>query len=402
MHSRNMSKIVTLPNIYTVLWLIQILNSSYNFISDSLSVIELYLLFGWSIIVMFKGFNTSMFKNLKPLNIFFILLCFYGVLRIIDNEDLYIMGIHRLVNSRYFIISHLSSIVPIYVYYYYTAKGKITEKWIRIWSPIFVVSALLVYYAAQQKAMIMQLVDPEGFTNNSGYFVLSVLPALLFWKDKNIIKYLLMAIILSFVVMCMKRGAILIGALMLLLFIKDMLSKGHSGSKLINILFIVVLLFVGYSFITNMMDTNDYFMQRIEATKEGNSSGRNVIYDHLWNYMVWNADILEILFGLGADGTVKAIGQVAHNDWLEYFVDMGVLGMVIFMYMWISFFKMYRNYKGDELYKMALAMILILLFVRTLFSMSLSDISIFVSCVFGFCLYNQSKSPLPKVRVLSI
>ena len=118
--------------------------------------------------------------------------------------------------------------------------------------------------------------------------------------------------------------------------------------------------------------------------------------------MVWNADILEILFGLGADGTVKAIGQVAHNDWLEYFVDMGVLGMVIFMYMWISFFKMYRNYKGDELYKMALAMILILLFVRTLFSMSLSDISIFVSCVFGFCLYNQSKSPLPKVRVLSI
>ena len=179
-----MSKIVTLPNIYTVLWLIQILNSSYNFISDSLSVIELYLLFGWSIIVMFKGFNTSMFKNLKPLNIFFILLCFYGVLRIIDNEDLYIMGIHRLVNSRYFIISHLSSIVPIYVYYYYTAKGKITEKWIRIWSPIFVVSALLVYYAAQQKAMIMQLVDPEGFTNNSGYFVLSVLPALLFWKDK--------------------------------------------------------------------------------------------------------------------------------------------------------------------------------------------------------------------------
>ena len=116
MHSRNMSKIVTLPNIYTVLWLIQILNSSYNFISDSLSGIELYLLFGWSIIVMFKGFNTSMFKNWKPLNIFFILLCFYGVLRIIDNEDLYIMGIHRLVNSRYFIISHLSSIVPIYVY----------------------------------------------------------------------------------------------------------------------------------------------------------------------------------------------------------------------------------------------------------------------------------------------
>ena len=269
--------------------------------------------------------------------------------------------------------------------------NEISEKWIKYWSLVFVACAIAVYYAAQQKAVLVQLVDPEGFTNNTCYFVLSVLPALMFWRNRDIVKYALMALMLAIVIMCMKRGAILIGALMLLSFFRNVMLNGTAKTKFINILLVGALLVIGFYIIGEMLSTNEYFKQRLDATMEGNSSGRDVIYERLWQYMMSEANSIHFLIGLGADGTVKAIGQVAHNDWIEYFVDMGVLGIVVFLSMWISLLKKYIHYSGDSLYKLAFAMILILLFFRTLFSMSLSDISLYVSCTMGFCLYNQQK-----------
>lgn len=384
-----MKYIFSIPNIYTLLWLIQIFNSGYGFLSDTISVLELYVLIAWSLYIILKGFFERVFHNLRPLNIFLVLLTIYGMLRIVSNEELYIQGIHRLVNSRFFIISHWTSILPIYVYYYFTAKKQISEEWFKFWSIIFSISAVAIYLAAQQKAILIQNLDPEEFTNNSAYLVLSVIPSLLFWKN-NIVKYGLITIILALVILCMKRGAILIGAVMLLMFFIYEISRGSKKSKFVNFVFASVLVVAGIFFIGNLMNTNEYFMHRIEITLEGNSSGRDSLFTHLWDYMTNEANAFEFIFGLGADGTVKAIGQVAHNDWLEYFVDMGVVGLLAFFALWINLFRMYLNYAGNSTYKFIFSMIIIFLFIRTLFSMSLSDISLFLSCVLGFCLYFQS------------
>ena len=77
------------------------------------------------------------------------------------------------------------------------------------------------------------------------------------------------------------------------------------------------LAIAGVYFVIDMMSSNDYFLQRIKATKEGDSSGRDSIYSFFWTYFTERADFVHYLFGRGANGTLEIYYNYAHNDWLR-------------------------------------------------------------------------------------
>ena len=106
---------------------------------------------------------------------------------------------------------------------------------------------------------------------------------------------------------------------------------------------IAILLCGLFYFISDFYSTNTYFQHRLEATKEGNSSGRDDIYETLLNHILSNGNLFGMIFGEGALATTKITWTAAHNDWLEFMVDMGLIGFVSYVVYWGQFGDVLNN-----------------------------------------------------------
>ena len=82
--------------------------------------------------------------------------------------------------------------------------------------------------------------------------------------------------------------------------------------------------------ISDIMMQNDYFQTRLTSTLEGNSSGRDEIYSHIWNVFN-NSNMFHYLFGYGAQGSFIMTAKFAHSDWLELLINQGLLGFIIYI-----------------------------------------------------------------------
>ena len=81
-----------------------------------------------------------------------------------------------------------------------------------------------------------------------------------------------------------------------------------------------------------MMSNSEYFVSRYEQTLEGNTSGRNDIYENLWNTLLLEPNPLYFYLGRGANSTLNIVGNGAHQDWLETFCNNGLLGVIILFF----------------------------------------------------------------------
>ena len=123
------------------------------------------------------------------------------------------------------------------------------------------------------------------------------------------------------------------------------------------------------------MAESDYLMKRIEETKEGRASGRDDIYATLWNSFRNQTDTWKYLFGGGVWYTTKLTWTAAHNDWLEFLIDMGLFGVIVYIYYWASFLRLSIKKYLPELSRFCVFLIFLNMFMRTLFSMSLDSMT---------------------------
>ena len=102
-----------------------------------------------------------------------------------------------------------------------------------------------------------------------------------------------------------------------------------------------------------------------------------------------HANLLAFLFGNGANATITIVGKNAHNDWLEILINQGLVGGLLFAYFWYVFFRTckiaYNRGKTDEI-GLSLTIIFIICFTKTFFSMSITDMNIYMTSVLGYCL----------------
>ena len=185
--------------------------------------------------------------------------------------------------------------------------------------------------------------------------------------------------------MGMKRGAIAIGSVVFLYLIWQIIKNARGKQRFIVILLTAVLVVVGVYFVIDMMTSSDYFLQRLEATKEGNSSGRDSIYSFFWTYFTEKADAIQFLFGRGANGTLEIYYNYAHNDWLEIAVNQGLLGIAVYIVYWKQLYSTWRQSTNIDA-KTILALVGIIYFAQTLFSMSYADMTYVSTSVLGYAL----------------
>lgn len=334
-----------------------------------------------------KAFYTGSFpKYIMALFAFFILVFIYVLF------DFVIRGIQPIGSwgNLDFLFWHFNAIAPILVFYYFGKKQLITYEWFQLFFFLGFIVVYLAFSHTQQKLVNESIFNQEEFTNNTGYLVVSLLPMAVFFNKSKLVKYSCIGLVVLFSILSFKRGAILCSALSLLYILhKDFLSSRRmSGVKRISLLLIVLIgVSFLYFFIEHLYQTSDYFLYRVESTMSGNSSGRDTMYELYFDAFI-NGDPLHLLFGGGILHTLRSLGLEAHNDWLEYALDLGLIGIAFYLHYWYCFYKeskKAKKYHSTEI-STAIFIIMIIFFVRTFISMSFYDMPFYSTIVLGFCI----------------
>lgn len=351
---------------------------------------------------IYCAFKVFLFNNnppfIKGLNLLLLMFTIYGVALIITSPSvIYYPKCGFMMKSYNYLKSIYLSLLPIYAFYYFTKKGYLTETRLIRWGFVFFISVILSYFRFQQE-MIQKLADRgkivDETTNNVGYLFLSLIPLLVLYRKKPLIQFAGLAIVMAFIVMGMKRGAIAIGAVVFVYFMWKAIKNSRGKSKFVFIILSLIICVFAVVFFIYTMANSDYMMKRVEATMEGNTSGRDNLYLFFWKYFTNEADALQYMFGRGANGTLEIYYNYAHNDWLEIAVNQGLIGVIIYAVYWICFFKTYGKATNSNA-KIIFAISFFIFFSKTLFSMSYVDHTYVDTSVLGYALaimYKSNKS----------
>lgn len=389
-----MKKFFNQVNIYTLVALLCFIRQDVfgagNIISQGSFVLYFALSF-YYFFVAHSEFGRS--KTIKAVDVLLGLFVTYGVLFLITGID----SSWKLAGSpRAYLEGILDSLLPIYAFYYFGRKGLLSNRWFWFWAVLFFATAYIHYQHSLLTALEAAMDNREEVTNNAGYTFLALIPLMALFRKKPVIQYAGLGIISFFVLSGMKRGAILISGICLLVFIWQSLKSTQSSRKTILVLLLSgVLFYVVYHYIENLLLDSSYFNARILSTIEGNSSGRDSIWREYISFYFNQSNPLRMIFGNGAQGNLHYFGISAHNDWLDILVEMGIIGFIVYFLFWRTLYRTYKDAKiscSKEI-TIAILMFLIIYVMKSLFSQSITVLSIYATSVYGYCIgmYENSK-----------
>jgi len=275
------------------------------------------------------------------------------------------------------------SLLPIFPFYVFTRQRKLNVDMIRFWSLLFILLTILSFFSTKQ--LFVSEYGKVEFTNNLGYTFLSIIPLLVFWRRNRTVQFLGLAVIMIFILLCFKRGAIIIGTLSILIFLFQTTKESSQRQKLWTIILSIIVLVIGVFFIQNLIETSDYFNRRIEDTLEG-KSGRDELFGVFWNHFINESNPFIFIFGNGANATLTISDNYAHNDWLELAINQGILGVVFYLVYWIMFYKSWRRSSFNKEIHLAIGLSLLIYFMKTLFSMSYGGMTLYSNICIGYCM----------------
>ena len=384
MVSKDSNPILNKCNIYLFVWCLYLLQGS---LYESGSVISQFLLIITLSMSSYHFVKIVRHSN-KPiyfvgLDMLLFMFTIYGVILMIT-DGAKTNGLIMRPPTFFYLKNILISLLPIYSCYYYSKNGMLTKETLIRFIPLFLIVAIVQYDYYQRQELMNIISGREDITNNSGYVFLSLIPCMYILKNR-LLQVSGIIVCLLFVLFSVKRGAILVAGVTMIVYVFQQMRNVSSNRK---ILFLLLMFFVGillFQFLEDTLFQNDYFISRVEDTMEGDSSDRDHIYsDILGKYQSFN--IHELVLGIGADGTLKISHSYAHNDWLEILVNQGFVGIIMFFVYWRFFYMTTQSNNLSQLSRDVLFVILIISFSKTLFSMSINNNTIFIDSIMGLAL----------------
>lgn len=374
---------------YVSLWCFYELQALLGMAGGVVSLVAMMLLMSVSFYYMLKVhlIRESLPPFFLALDLLMAMFTIYGVIYIYS--DYYFTRSIVITKPYNYLKAIYNSLLPIYFFYYHARMGKLTKSTMQMFAYLFFFVIVLSFFEKEftsQTDLLAAEESREMMINNRGYAVLCMFPLLCFFKTGRWIRYLSLVIVIGLLLLGMKRGSIAIGLGCLVVYLYYMLKDETKRMKLFSLLSIVsILLFTIYLF-SYLYQNNAYFNYRVEMTLMGDSSGRNVLYDNLWDYFLYKTDDFSFLLGGGANSTLSVTTNYAHNDWLEIAVNQGVFGVLIYLFYWLSFFYSLWLMRTDRDVFQPFLLLFIIYFARTFFSMSYGAIYVYSSSVIGYCL----------------
>lgn len=381
-------------DIYVGLYLVYMMQGFLYSVGPVNKLIQLILLFmaGKAAIKYLSVSNTKrpLFKATIWLLIMYII---YGMIYILTSDF--------VSTSFIYIQNALNSLLPIFMFYDYSKNNYLDENRVRLYLIGFLIAFFFRSLYQQQLVLEEFAAEAEalgGMTNNSGYLYVSLIPFLFFYKDKPLLQYALLILVLALTISSMKRGAILITAIETIILVSAFIKNPKKRRQKILIAIITgCAIIYGMSYVSSFISDNDYVALRIEQTKEHNTSNRDVIYNKIEAELINEDSPIKIIFGRGAYSTVKVAGNMAHQDWLETACNNGIVGVFILAAFFIAFYQSLRKGKRtlNRDHYLAYLCIFLAVFIKTMFSMSIMDMEASITMLIGFFYFKVTEPRFP-------
>lgn len=387
-----------LATLYVWLFVIYLLSTSLLGSGFIITRIFSHILRIWSLFCLFSLLSSYGLKPaiLKALGALLLMFVCYGLMQEFQDKVYYAHDPPVPITGSFFVFKICASLLPIFAFCYYAKRGYITDSFISDKIVLFLI--VISIGAISNMSKEMSQANADEITNNFGYTYLSLMPMLVFVRSK-LRQVLFGGICLIMILLCMKRGAIIISFMVVVVYMLSLL-KSSSKSTKIKVLASMLLIFtLAFYAVNKMMSKSDYFQERVNDTMEGDSSGRDVYYAFFIDYYLNNTTDEEFLLGMGANATLGIWHNYAHNDWLEIAINQGLLGVFLYLIYWITFLKLCLKKRIEHKIKTALWIVFVIYFLQTFFSMSYSDYTLYSSIVLGYCIACSTKNNCKDTRL---
>ncbi len=306
-----------------------------------------------------------------------------------NGEKMYVLFSGEEVFPFNYIKQALISILPLYVFYYYAINNKISLRFLKLMSLVFFCVIIIVMITKEAKMLQMAIENgskAREFTNNASYGFIYLVAYLYLFKSKKISIPFLVGIMVCLLI-GMKRGAILIGVVSVLIYLHDTVSNASSkqqGGWFVSIAIVVVMM--GF-YISDLYQTDVYFRQRIDSTMDGSVSRRDVIINSLMSFYIEKASIFQQLFGDGANATLRHAENFAHNDWVEMLINQGLVGVIFLLSFYIALWHDIKKMRTHNNKTFLISRnILVVTLLKTIFSMSICNMLPYMTLLLGYML----------------
>lgn len=285
--------------------------------------------------------------------------------------------------------------MPFYPFYYLSNKNILQKNhFILLFISIVPIAIGQFYY--ERSLVLLERHWTDNVVNNLAYFFVFLIPFLYFFKRDKFLSLIGALILMFFIIQGAKRGALVTGLMGLLVFAIFQLKNINPKYRLRSYLFsggaLVLLVYFSLDFYQN----NEYLISRLENLTESGYSGRDYIYANIFDAWYTTDNMLNTLFGFGfgASLILSKTGNWAHNDWLEGLAGLGLVGVLIYAFLFYSAFKLVftHNWSFDK--KLLLYTVLIIWLITSLFSMNYynATYSYFQFIILGYLAGSKSKS----------
>lgn len=267
----------------------------------------------------------------------------------------------------------LINFLVFYPFYYFAKIGVLKTKHLTRFFFVMLPLLILQFFMNEENIIDSRLSDNENVVNNIAYSFVWLIPFLFLFRNK-IFSLLFISIILFFIIEGAKRGAIITGVIGALIFLYYIFKKIKMRSTVISYLFVTFLISSFAYFTYQMFLSNEFLQDRFSSIDEG-GSGRDIIFMNITNAWINSDNIINLLFGYGFAASWKFAGNYAHNDWLELLSNFGLIGIIIYIYLFYYSIKYLftKSWNADK--KLLMLTIVVMWFIITIFSMGYTNSS---------------------------
>jgi hypothetical protein len=233
----------------------------------------------------------------------------------------------------------------------------------------------------------VRIVDNVGVINTSaGYVFLMIMPLLMYKFRQHSIWVFFATLALT--ILTGKRGALLIYGFLLfysLINIKVLAELIAVNYK--TLLFALITVIIAIFAIDNALESLKYRFTNIVDERTGHvGSGRSYLWTSLIIYW-WEGNVSNIFIGNGFYSPGSYIGFMAHNDFVSFLFEYGLLGFSIYLLMLSKFRKAVKQIVSDDPYLgYLLMMCFIILIGRGFIAGTIRSDNINLSITIGYLL----------------
>lgn len=372
-------------HLYLGLWCLYSLQGTLYASGGIISRTLLFFLIFISLAYFFYAIiHYSLPSVLRVLAVLVVIWSIYGGINILFGNGV------QWINSFEYLKAIYMSILPIFTMYVFSKKRVFNEESIRAWFFVFLGVSIAAFYRKYNLNLAESSSGQDEFSNNVGYVVLSLFPIIPFFRKRSLLQYSILFGCSYLVLSSFKRGAIIIVAITLVWFLfMSLMETGKRRNRIVVLLLSVIVIVGAVYAVQYLLESSDYFKLRVDSTLSGDSSGRDYLYTTYSDYLFSETNVIRLLFGYGADATLRLFNQYAHNDWLEIAINNGLIVAFLYLAFWFYLFKTLQKNRSNKIMHQVLGLFFIIYFMRSFFSMSYNAITVYSASALGYVLALQ-------------